>query len=195
MSTEAKIISRESVSYLPDGLVLSLSIFQDVNLKKHQSEKNELLSKTLSKASEALNLTYSDLKIEKDISGKPNLRVSNEINIGISITHSNELFICGLNMHGEIGIDTEKIDRIHHKGLLKRIIHEEEIISDYKSVIHLWTLKEAILKLMGTGLRTNMNELNIIPESEHIFKVIHDKYNLSIVSFEYRNHWISVAYT
>lgn len=195
MSTEAVIISRESVSYLPDSLVLSYCIFQDVNLKKHASEKNDILTKTLRKASESLNLNYSNLIIEKDNSGKPNLRREGANNIGISITHSNELFICGLNKKGEIGIDTEKIDREHNPGLLKRILHVEEIISDYKSVIHLWTLKEAVLKLIGTGLRTNMNKLKIIPESEYIFKVIHDNYSLTIVSFEYRNHWVSVAYS
>lgn len=195
MSTEAVIISRESVSYLPDSLVLSYCIFQDVNLKKHTTEKNELLTNTLRKASESLNLNYSDLLIEKDYSGKPNLRREGGNNIGISITHSKELFICGLYKKGEIGIDTEKKDRVHNAGLLKRILHEDEMISDFKSVIHLWTLKEAALKLIGTGLRTNMNKLKIKPESEYIFKVMHDNYSITIVSFEYRNHWVSVAYS
>jgi phosphopantetheinyl transferase len=195
MSTEVNILSRESVVDLPENLVLVYCKNVSTNSNKQVLDKNLLLSKTLKTASVSLELVYEELTVERELTGKPKMKNLQGDSIGLSITHSDELFICGLNRKGEIGIDTEKVDRIINPRLLNRILHNEEQLSHFKSVIQLWTLKEAVLKLIGTGLRTNMNKLQIKPKSDFIFEVNHNNYELTIVSFEHRNHWISVAYT
>ena len=195
MSTEVNILSRESVVDLPENLVLVYCKNVSTNSNKQVLDKNLLLSKTLKTASVSLELVYEELTVERELTGKPKMKNLQGDSIGLSITHSDELFICGLNRKGEIGIDTEKVDRIINPRLLNRILHSEEQLSHFKSVIQLWTLKEAVLKLIGTGLRTNMNKLQIKPKSDFIFEVNHNNYELTIVSFEHRNHWISVAYT
>jgi phosphopantetheinyl transferase len=195
MSTEVNILSSESVFDLPENLVLVYCKNVSTNSNKQVLDKNLLLSKTLKTASVSLELFYEELTVERELTGKPKMKNLQGDSIGLSITHSDELFICGLNRKGEIGIDTEKVDRIINPRLLNRILHNEEQLSHFKSVIQLWTLKEAVLKLIGTGLRTNMNKLQIKPKSDFIFEVNHNNYELTIVSFEHRNHWISVAYT
>lgn len=195
MLYEVEIISHAFLELIPERVVLAVCPSYKSDFVNSSNGKHTMLNKTLSVASASLELNIDELKVEREPTGKPRITSHIDANIGISVTHTTDLFICGLNKSGELGIDAEKVDRKHHKGLIPRILHPNEKVENYQSVIHLWTLKEAVLKLIGTGLRTNMNKIHIQPKSDHIFQVNDVNYEITIVSFEHQNHWVSLAYT
>jgi 4'-phosphopantetheinyl transferase len=134
------------------------------------------------------------ISLNKLESGKPYLRINDE-NIGYSISHTRNSYVLGINRRGEIGVDIEIVGRSIHPKLMPRICSTAESWSLDTSPIQIWTIKEAVLKLTGTGLRTNMNKVTVHQLDQRNFKVHHDNKEISIVSLEMNGYWISVAWT
>ena len=109
-------------------------------------------------------------------SGQPyaGLRASAEQAAGsypLSISHCSSFLAIALSARPEqrIGLDVESAGRNVHPALRRRISstkarnethHPEHQIPD----LRLWTLKEAFLKMGGSGLRVPMREVEIWPE-------------------------------
>lgn len=137
----------------------------------------------------------SDFKIKKDEMGKP-YGETEDRHIYLSISHSADYIICGLSEERDLGIDLEPADRKVHEGLKNRIFHpqEEEQIRSM-DLIRVWTIKEALVKLYGRGLRTNLNDLLLRKVNESEFSAIfNDDKSSRICSFQHNEHWVSVAY-
>jgi len=142
-------------------------------------------------------LSEIDLKslfLTKMDSGKPYI-MQGEKCLGYSISHTANSYLIAINKDGEIGVDIEKIGRNIHPKLRSRIINEKEQHDDSIGTLQLWTIKEAVLKLTGTGLRTNMNKVTVNRIDEINFQVHHDNKEISIVSLNANGFWISVAWT
>lgn len=137
---------------------------------------------------------FSRLTFNKMDSGKPFLKLFDKY-IGYSISHTANCYLMGVNNTGEIGVDIERTDRIIHPKLRDRICNEFEKDDETTETLQLWTIKEAVLKLTGTGLRTNMNKVVVERIDEINFQVHHDNKEISIVSLERNGYWISVAWT
>ena len=78
----------------------------------------------------------------------------------------------------EIGVDTEKL-RPPEKAVIRRCFTEEEAEraqASAESFTRLWTEKEAVLKLLGTGFSLSPKSFCLVPERE--------KYN--VLSTEFR---------
>ena len=94
--------------------------------------------------------------IEFDKHGKPYLK-----NMNISISHSDSLFGFAISDKDNIGIDIEAIGRFNDK-LSTKILNKEEIkeyncCEDKSSYLaKKWCQKEALSKLIGTGLTKNI---------------------------------------
>ena len=133
-------------------------------------------------------------ELRKHETGKP-YGVVGDRTIGVSISHCRSMLLCGLHAGGEIGIDVEPDERRVHPRLLERICHPEEQsgLPDDLCCIRMWTIKEAALKYMGTGLRMAMNKIRLDMTGEHQFTAIMEPGNIAISSFPFRNHWIAVA--
>jgi len=137
-------------------------------------------------------------ELRKHETGKP-YGVIGDRTIGVSISHCRSLLLCGLYTGGEIGIDVEPDKRRVHPRLLKRICHPEEQsgLPDDLCCIRMWTIKEAALKFMGTGLRVAMNKIRLEMTGEHQFRAFTEPEevptSISISSFPFRDHWIAVA--
>lgn len=134
------------------------------------------------------------LFIDKKESGKPFVSLGSR-SIGYSLSHTKNRYLLAVNQMGEIGVDIEKFDRRIHPGLRPRITNSSEFTEDTIGTLQLWTIKEAVLKLTGTGLRTNMNRVCVERVDEINFKVHHDNKDISIVSLNTDGFWISVAWT
>ncbi len=91
----------------------------------------------------------------------------------------------------ECGIDIEYI-RKYNDIMAKAILSKEELTfinnTDNKDLYFtiLWTLKESYLKCIGTGIYTNLKDLNMIEDN----KIIKNKNNYKLNYFIYEDKYI-----
>lgn len=81
-----------------------------------------------------------------------------------------------------IGVDIEHLGRqVKFEPLAKRCFHDDEYQLwqnngyDKHLWFKIWTIKEAVLKAQGLGIRLNLNELNAVFTSDNGGYVCHDK--------------------
>ena len=164
---------------------------------KSENRKNEFLSSRhlIRGLAAKFGLLDDEFRILKDELGKPYGQTGDK-HLYLSIAHSSDFVLCALSESIDIGIDLEPANRKVHEGLKKRIFHpkEKENIRSME-LIRIWTLKEALVKLHGGGLRTNLNDLRLqkISESEYS-TIFNDDKSARICSFKHNEHWVSVAY-
>ncbi|MCC9655475.1 4'-phosphopantetheinyl transferase family protein [Rhodopirellula halodulae] len=102
--------------------------------------------------------------------GKPIVEHPTEMRRPFNIAHTKGLVLCGLGTESAdhwLGVDVEGIQRKTDPGLANRYFAPEEIeqlertkTSDAKQFLFLkiWTLKEAFIKAIGTGLQTPLDQ-------------------------------------
>lgn len=105
-----------------------------------------------------LGIPPADVPIRISESGKPHLEGPNE-GLHFNLSHSNSLAILALSTEGPVGVDLEPINRA--ADLLEceaSFCHPLEIASlpddptaRQDQLLQLWTMKEAVLKAVGTG--------------------------------------------
>lgn len=133
-------------------------------------------------------------ELKKRETGKPYGIIEGRT-VGVSITHCRDLLVTALHVNGEIGIDVEACSRKMHPRLHERICHPDErnYLPEDLCCIRMWTIKEAALKYLGTGLRMAMNKIKLKMEQEHLFRAETGDADLLLYSFLFRDHWIAVA--
>lgn len=100
--------------------------------------------------------------------GKPTLADAS-CGIGFNLTHTDGLAACAI-VHGhEVGIDAEALDRRVEPGVLApSVLTEPEAASLRASprpearFLELWTLKEAVAKAAGLGLRLPLKAVEVL---------------------------------
>ena len=196
---------------LPDNIFLDLGsvseTMPEANLKVEEKEefckidsekrKREFLAGRLmlKKLWEESVGDDNDLTVLKDKFGKPYGKSDNVL-VNLSLAHSNSTIFCGISRSRDIGIDLEPADRKVDGRLGKRIYHpnEDETVRRLP-LIRFWTIKEALVKLHGGGLRTNLKDVMVSQNSESEFLGrFNDDKTAIICSFEQQEHWLAVAY-
>ena len=103
----------------------------------------------------------SQVEVLPQESGKPKLLIGGEVTrLAYSITHSNGFAVAAASADEKyIGIDLEKIE--HRIEAWKNdFFHPSELTSEGDEFLTaLWTQKEALVKLLGTGLSLRSNEV------------------------------------
>ena len=183
--------SQEDLQVLGEDEIVEYKAIKSRNRKSEYINTRHLVKGLASK----FGYLKSDFKIKKDEMGKPYGENDNE-HLYLSIAHSSHYVICGLSDSRDLGVDLEPLNRKVHQGLKSRIFHpdeEDEIRS--LPLIRIWTIKEALVKLHGWGLRTNLNDLLLKKVGDTEFSTIfnNDK-SARICSFQHNEHWVSVAY-
>lgn len=121
----------------------------------------------------------------------------NEMEVSVSFSHTNGALAASLSRNMNVGIDMERIERKIDSRLLSRMKHPDESHSLYEEteLIRIWTLKEAALKMIGTGLRKPMNSTLVKKIDKYSF-IVHfsDGKQGKICSFHHQEHWISICY-
>jgi 4'-phosphopantetheinyl transferase len=82
-----------------------------------------------------------------------------------NITHTHGVVLCAVSSSGDVGVDVERIDRQPNLELADRYfapLEVQQLLSLDPSqrterFLQLWTLKEAFIKALGTGLSTPLN--------------------------------------
>ena len=121
-----------------------------------------------------LGLNAEHLVFSKDEHGKPYLKHSNvpsPMSVEFSQSHCVNQFALVMNKQGiAVGIDIEAKDRvIPLQALAQRILTPWELVqfertmNPHAFLLMRWTIKEAVLKASGLGIRLNLNELESIP--------------------------------
>ncbi len=135
------------------------------------------------------------ITLKKEPTGKPFIEAK-EGKKFVSFSHSKDLVLCAVSETQDIGIDAETLDRKINPAIVKRILSENEWqIYGEEDPIALWTMKEAAVKSLGTGLRTNLKELELDRKENGLFSItINHKEELQGICFNALNHCIALSY-
>lgn len=120
----------------------------------------ELLGSTLACLPQAIEFSYSAY-------GRPMLAGVSNAELDFNVSHSGERALIAISERGAVGIDIERIGA--DKGILdlcQNFFHPEEtqrVLSEHADgrlsrFYEIWTLKEAVIKLLGTGLSQPLTE-------------------------------------
>ncbi|WP_078849878.1 4'-phosphopantetheinyl transferase family protein [Streptomyces sp. NRRL F-5126] len=97
--------------------------------------------------------------------GRPYLRGCDQIDV--SLSHTGELIVVGLNRRGRIGVDTELASRrIRYASVERQLCTPDERAllgglpeaERERELLRVWTLKEAYTKALGQGMRMGFNQ-------------------------------------
>ena len=116
-----------------------------------------------------------DLPLKNSSTGKPFLPQSR---IQFNLSHSGDIFACGICINNQIGLDIQEIYPI---SSLDRIVNNFFSSTEIKYLatmpsrdeyqehfFAIWTAKEAYLKAVGDGIQESFNQLSIIPETPEL---------------------------
>ena len=105
---------------------------------------------------------------EYGVHGKP--KIIGRPEICFNMSHCREAVVCALSDR-EVGVDVETVSH-YRENVMRYTMNEREIAEIMQAerpdvaFTRLWTMKEAVLKCSGEGLRNNMKEvLNDMPSS------------------------------
>lgn len=121
--------------------------------------RNQLLS-------QSFELPVSDQQVVRTNFGKPYLNDYPDFSFNHS--HSQNFYALATSRNVQnLGIDIEELSRkVRFEALAQHAFHPEELKNwqalayDPEYWFKVWTIKEAVLKASGLGIRINLNELN-----------------------------------
>jgi 4'-phosphopantetheinyl transferase len=99
--------------------------------------------------------------------GKPRLAGDGQVHFNLS--HCEERAVLAVS-DAELGIDLERERPIEHVDLAKRYFHPNEVAAitasrdeaaQRRAFFRVWTLKEAVVKALGTGLSTPLDSFEV----------------------------------
>lgn len=165
--------------------------YQDLTNERRQQE---YVTARLTLKKMARSFDVENILILKDELGQP-YGYDNGKKYFVSIAHSDEVVFCGFSKEEAIGVDLEPVDRNVPQKLVRRMMHagEESLFSEM-ALIRLWTIKEAYIKLLGKGLRINMNQVQIKADGGQFTAEINNDKTAKICSFQLENNWLAVSY-
>jgi phosphopantetheinyl transferase len=140
-------------------------------------------------------INSSEVELMKEEMGKP-FATHFGTTIYVSFSHSPSKVFCAISKTFDVGLDVENVSRKVNPAVVKRILNEEEAhLAKEEEPIRLWTIKEAAVKCLGTGLRTNLDDLTIQKNEKNRFSVrFNNDKMFEICSFRETDHQIALAY-
>jgi len=127
---------------------------------------------------------------------KPRAFINNS-EVSVSFSHTKSGLALAISENHNVGCDIEMMNRHVSPQLIKRMKHEQEedLLYEQLPAVQIWTFKEAALKMMGTGLRNPMHNVQITQGKSGGFDVeINDGIQAKICSFQHHEHWITICY-
>lgn len=195
---------------LPETVYLSISpIRTDLNtdiLAEHERQEFSKLNTMnrraefltsrhlLREISDQLGIDSPSLRLKKSDLGRPYGEYETDI-VNVSIAHTKNRVLCAMSAEKEVGIDIEPADRTVDRRIRTRLLNTIELES-HESIptIQLWTMKEAVVKLYGTGIRRNLHEIHLEKINQNRYKAIcDDEFPVIICSSKIEDYWVAVA--
>lgn len=150
--------------------------------------------KFLIKKIQELGLSF-DFHISEEEKGKPFFTYNRNIHFSISNTFN---YVAIAISNHRIGIDIEST-RKYKENLVKRYFHSNEyaFIQSFpleqrdRIFTRLWTIKEAYVKMTGTGIANNFAEHDLSPDNTILLDQNNDiSYQISILNTEIKSYYI-----
>ncbi|MFI0264688.1 4'-phosphopantetheinyl transferase family protein [Streptomyces sp. NPDC017056] len=116
-------------------------------------------------AGAALQAAPDTVELAYKAGGRPYLRGCDQIEV--SLSHTGDLLVVGLNRRGRIGVDTERADRrIQYSAIHRHLCTPDERrrlaglpqAEQQHRLLRTWTLKEAYTKALGQGMRMGFTQ-------------------------------------
>ncbi|MBW5425741.1 4'-phosphopantetheinyl transferase superfamily protein, partial [Streptomyces sp. BG9H] len=123
-------------------------------------------------AGAALRVPPDGVELAYKPGGSPYLRGCDQLDV--SISHTRDLIVVGLNRRGRIGVDTEPGERrIRYEAVERQVCTPAECRwlsalpapERERGLLRLWTLKEAYTKALGQGMRLGFNQFGFAPDA------------------------------
>ncbi len=191
------VLGWSEVDYNLDRVILSEDEAEILANFTNEQRKGEFLTARhlFWKLIEELSWDTNSIKLKKEKTGKPYIKTSKGRKF-VSFSHSQDLVLCAVSESLDIGLDAETLNRKVNPSIVKRILSENEWeVYGEEDPIPLWTMKESAVKSLGTGLRTNLKELELSKSGDGRFSItISQKEELQGICFNALNHCISIAY-
>ena len=171
--------------------------YDEFNAFKSESRQREYVATRglIKQMVETMDLNSEKFELQKNELGKP-WGLYNDNEYRLSIAHTAGHVLCAISPERELGVDLEPTSREVPDQLRSRIINAQEssLLNDEPD-IRIWTIKEAIVKLQGKGMRTNLIECTITAKNGRIFSAtFDDDKKARICSFEHKNNWLAIAW-
>lgn len=139
-----------------------------------------------------------DAVIEAQKYEKPRV-ISGEPHISVSFSHTDRQVVAVVSEEFTVGVDIERLDRHVAERIGKRMKHpmEQQNLNEMFTPIQIWTMKEAALKAIGTGLRQPMNSICLTVDDRDLRMVtvaFPDGRKGTIHVTSYKNLTVSICY-
>ncbi len=181
---------------LPDSIFVGWRELDLFNSDEEELTKETRSGKRLIRKMIKSHLGATEIRILTEKYEKPEVHFA-DFDISASFSHTPR-HICGvISKDYIVGVDMEEISREVNDRLKTRMMHAEEEQSLYNTIstIRIWTMKEAALKAIGTGLRKPMNGVKVEIKSDFLFSAVFDDgKQANVCSFPHSNQWISICY-
>jgi phosphopantetheinyl transferase len=184
-----------SNTYLKEGLTAAEEASCNAFINKRQKQEYIITQWLIQSIVRKMDINPDHFTLKKDELGKPFGLYDEEI-YHISIAHTSDRVLCAVSSTIPVGVDMEPEKRKIVPELRDRILSEaERPLLEGKETLRLWTIKEALVKWQGCGLRTNLNEWMIQSARNSFFTATfaHDK-RANICSFNHHGYWLAVAW-
>ena len=172
-------------------------------MKGEQSRNQFISSRMLLRGMmEQLGYEKGSWKLRHHDNGQPWIELLGDSAVNqlyVGIAHTRSRVLVGVSKERALGVDLEKMGRTVPEQLKKRILSvENDYFEKTLNVLKLWTIKEAILKLSGEGLRLGMNRVTITGSAGSSFtgyfkNRLQEIMPFSVTCSEVKKHWIAVA--
>lgn len=142
--------------------------------KKVHEQVKEILARTL-------QIPVQTLRFQTGAHGKPYICADSGHTLQFNLSHSGAYMALAISAGSPVGIDIENTGRkVNFVKMAERFFHPEEVLylnhlqNDKKkeAFFRLWTIKEAFLKGLGTGLTVNPASFRTTCSDAAVFKVI-----------------------
>jgi len=176
--------------------ILAVSERQEFSRLNTNNRRAEFLTSRylLREMSGQLDIGSPSLRLKKSELGKPYGEYETDI-VNVSIAHTQNRVLCAMSADREVGIDIEPVGRTVNKRIRNRLLNTIELEShEAVPTIQLWTMKEAVVKLYGTGIRRNLHEIHLEKIDKNRYQAAcNDEWPVTICTSEIEDYWIAVA--
>ena len=189
-----------TVAFADYGLVTGNQpshVLEEASRYEHAHRRDTfLVSRTLVHALfKRLGDGSDDFIVSRDDGGKP-YGICNGRVYPVAISHTPRMVFAALGTAGSIGLDAEPLDRATGDALRRRILNEAEALDESISrisTIELWTIKESILKLEGTGLRTSMKSVFLRTDGDRLYTTDIKGRQIVCKTFRVEDHCVAIS--